>query len=668
VAADVSWLRADCVARENLQERFLALHVVIYLTATRDDAFWRDMDVLAASSDEHHGGSAMRTRLARRKRWLPEPRYNRWQVQHRAFDLRDRKQHVAEYERLRANIAALQAGLDEQALHDLYCAYPSDSGSERSERVSISKIAALHDADVAEAARCGFIAFWRRHEPIRIEDHPPNSIPWRSGWGLVGLTFDVEAGTDILQLSDALFRRAVTYAPWEMSALPPWLERCAAARPEVVAERFAPALEADFLAPAEPDEKLGRLLYKLPHEPLATRNACAPQLARLLMDRDPPRTSVLEYVLKVFDGTSAFSKPDLLELARTRTAASEPDLPRFSIWWREWVLVASQEAVEHLAAVAARCPQPEVLLVQILDDLGERFDRRSARGLDQLRRNVTALVGLTELLDAHVPRPPDADDLASGHFAGREIRSQLPNWLAAIDDPQATAELRRLAERDGLPAYQRDWRRHLAASRAVADVSKPMTPGEVVRFLSVPVLEPKTERELFEVTKSRLRDIQHTLAHDDYTLRLAFNPKEDSILEEPVQNYLAKELHDNRRGQYEVVREPEVARKKKPDIRLVNPRCNAPTTIELKIAQRWTVEELENGLSSQLVEQYMKARNSNFGVYVVCSSGPRRSWSTPEGTAVDFSGLVARLAELARRLLEQTPSIQGLEVIPIDFH
>lgn len=666
--ADISWLRSDCVERESLHERLLSLMLIVDLTGADDEGFWLDLETLAARSDERHGGAAMRTRLTRRRRWSPEPRYDQWQVQHRAFALRDRKRVLRQYEELQARLAAIESGTSEGALDHFYRNYPTDNGSARSERVSLEKIAEAYDPTVAEAARRGFIAYWRSHEPIRIEDHPPNSAPWRCSWGLVGLTFDVDAGTDIALLPDPLFQRAVTYAPWEISALPPWLERCAASRPDVVAERFASALATDFKAPAESSEQPGRLLYKFPSEPLAIRAACAPELARLLVEGDPPRTSVLQWVLRALDGTTALPSPELLRLARSRTELGELDAPRFSVWWREWALLDPQEAVAQLAIVVNRAAQPEALLVRIMDDLGDRFDRRSGRGLDQLRRSPMALAGLIGLIDLHVQRAADPGDLESTHFAGQQIRDGLPNWLSAIHDPQATAALWRLADQPNLPAYERDWRRHLASNRAIADVSKPMTPDEVLRFFALPVLEPKTERELFEVAKNRLRDIQHALAFGDFSQRSNFNPKKVAILEEPVQNYLAKELHDERREQYDVVREAEVARKKKPDIKLLNQSCGGPTTIEIKIAQRWTLEELEGALVTQLVDQYMKANNSNFGIYVVCSSGPRNEWPTPEGRVVDFVGLVARLSALALKLTEQISWIQGLDIVPIDFH
>lgn len=667
-ADDIPWLELACVERPKLEERFLALHAIVDSTARKDEAFWAAMNALAETTDDRHGGRAMQTRLARRRAWSPEPRYARFHVRHRAFDLRDRKLHAAWHKRLRAQVDFIQSGADEEALEQFYHACPGNSSNERSERASIEKIAEMYDADVAEAARQGFIAFWRRHEPIRVEDHPPNSIPWRSSWGLVGLALDVDGGTDITQLSDDLFRRAVAYAPWEMSAFPSWLESCATSRPTVVAEVFAPALLKDFNAPSEPNELLGHLLYKLPRESLAVRTACAPQLAELLLANDPPRCSVLEYALKALDGTSALTA-DLLRLSRDRAAASEDDAPRFSIWWRESVVQAPIEAIDYLADVLKRRKDPGSLLETLLDDLGDRFDRRSGRGLEHLRRSARALARLNELVDIYVPRPIQVDaPEESAHWSGREFRSHLSNWLAAIDAPEATAELRRLSERDGLPVIERDWLRHLAEARAVADVSKPMSSAELVKFLAAAIVEPKTERELFELTMNRLRDVQYSLAHDDFSLRSAFNPQKGEVLEEPVQNFLAKELDTSRRGQYEVVREPEVARKKKPDIRLVNPRCAGPTTIEIKIAERWTVEMLEEALSSQLVEQYMKANRSNFGIYVICSSGPKGSWPTPEGTTIDFSGLISRLSELARQLLVETSWIQGLEVVPIDFH
>src|SRR5206468_6203555 len=116
---------------------------------------------------------------------------------------------------------------------------------------------------------------------------------------------------------------------------------------------------------------------------------------------------------------------------------------------------------------------------------------------------------------------------------------------------------------------------------------------------------------------NRLRDLAHDMAYHDFSVRQPYNPPDKPITEEPVQNLVARELEQHARSQYTVVREPEVLRKKKPDIRCLNPSCRGPVTTEVKIAERWSRAELEAAITDQLVGTYMRANNSTHGGLLV---------------------------------------------------
>jgi hypothetical protein len=237
-----------------------------------------------------------------------------------------------------------------------------------------------------------------------------------------------------------------------------------------------------------------------------------------------------------------------------------------------------------------------------------------------------------------------------------------------LNDPRTASTLEALATRAGINPEERDWIKHLARVRATADVSKPMTEEEALTLLTSLVVEPTTGRELFTITLNRLRDVQYDLRHGEFSVRQIYNPPDRPVLEEPVQNLVAYALDQRHRRQYSVVREPELTRKARPDIRLLNARCGGPITIEIKIAERWTIAQLELAIVDQLLGTYMRASGSGYGVFVVCSSGPPHRWRGAGGTSLDFPSLVAHLSNYARKALDVASWAVDVALVDIDLH
>ncbi|WP_092234988.1 hypothetical protein [Bradyrhizobium sp. Gha] len=95
--------------------------------------------------------------------------------------------------------------------------------------------------------------------------------------------------------------------------------------------------------------------------------------------------------------------------------------------------------------------------------------------------------------------------------------------------------------------------------------------------------------------------MQHDLVNDEYQQgeTLALLPKESR-----VQRWLADRMTLKQGRSYSVDREVHVADEKEPDIRLRCKPTDATMPIEIKVAESWTLEQLEDALVRQLCGRY----------------------------------------------------------------
>jgi hypothetical protein len=435
---------------------------------------------------------------------------------------------------------------------------------------------------------------------------------------------------------------------------------------------FSASLRLDYNAPADPERRaFGLLLWKLPTAPIEVRRACAPLLRELLLTRDPASTEALSLVLDVLTSTASLTTEELAALAHARLGPTDGDAIRFGIWWCAWLGCEPGAAVALLLLVLGNLDNSQPLVEELCARLWTEHDVRSPMSSSPLRADRAALAALVWLVHVHIREPDDVEH-DRVYSPGRrdhaqELRDSLIGWLADIPGEETVVALERLASDPAL-AGKRDWLRHLAERHAALEAAATaMTCSEVVEFFRTCAVQPRTTAELFLVARNRLAEISDNMAHGDFSVRDIYNPRDTPVLEEHVQNYLAQELEHRRRNQYTVSREPEVTRKKRPDIRLAHSACDGPITLEVKIAERWSAVQLVDALRSQLVGTYMQANNSRFGVLVVCSSGPTRQWEVG-GKDVPFRDLVAHLRVQAEAIAELDGHVGGLVIVACDFH
>ena len=181
--------------------------------------------------------------------------------------------------------------------------------------------------------------------------------------------------------------------------------------------------------------------------------------------------------------------------------------------------------------------------------------------------------------------------------------------------------------------------------------------------------EPRSGDDLFGVALDRLADAKLRVETGELSYGGVLKAAHDNkvLHEEHLQVFLAGELDRDSRRQYSVHREVEVRHRKEPDIRIAQGGVDGAVSIEVKVADSWTLPQLRRALSEQLVGRYLGSPQSGHGVLLLGYFG-KSYWCT-EGRKGrnSFRQVIELLQEDSSTLKELRPEIEGLAVVGIDF-
>jgi hypothetical protein len=123
-----------------------------------------------------------------------------------------------------------------------------------------------------------------------------------------------------------------------------------------------------------------------------------------------------------------------------------------------------------------------------------------------------------------------------------------------------------------------------------------------------------------------------------------------------------------RLGRFKLQREPHVADEKEPDVRVRAKATDANVALEIKVAKRWTLKQLEKALEVQLCGRYLRAKNGRHGVLLLVYQNARpKGWKdTTTGAFLAFSEVVARLSARAALIAGTQPDSPQPEVCVLD--
>jgi len=211
------------------------------------------------------------------------------------------------------------------------------------------------------------------------------------------------------------------------------------------------------------------------------------------------------------------------------------------------------------------------------------------------------------------------------------------------------------------PARLRD----MAATRASKDAEHtPWKPGEAHELETGCDTAPVVPIDLQRVAARRITDIQHDVIHHEFSQGLTLKNLPN---EREVQKWVANELNSRKRRAYSVERESHVADENEPDIRLRTKAADASLPIEVKVAESWTLRDLEDALVKQLGARYLRDQDANHGVLLLVHQKHRSvGWHDDQGKVLTFPEVVANLEQMAERISGQSPTAPQPVIAVID--
>ena len=527
--------------------------------------------------------------------------------------------------------------------------------------------------EIAKAVRDGFKALWRLWWPLLPFEKPePNRTAVAVYLGLAGLELAFAEGADGADLTPDEAEAACRYALHHLNGFPEWFEELAAAHPEVVARVVSRQLRAE-LGPDRPSDTFAFTLSAVRDGPEKVRRLCTPTIAEELEQAIPGSRHALKYALEIVIRSGEAAQRTITNLAsRALQAELAPvALGTAVLVLAAWLQVDPDAALKHFQRQRqVNIDAAKDLFLALASHFGGdwrhktplRTETWSAQILERLVRLSLAYIDPAE----DKPRregsySPDARDYAE------DFRRWVINLLGKREGRDAHDALHRLADATELPQAWRDQFKATAEAQAEnATERPPWSENQVIEFADLHERDPATAEELFRIALDRLKDIKDDIEKGDFSDRGLFRPRMD---ETDMQKWLAGRLQRESRRRYNVVREAEVDQRKKPDIRLYDPRTGY-VSVEIKPVEkgdRYTYNELVGALENQLVGQYMRAAGSRHGVLVIGMLEVRR-WDPGDGSdKIDFAGLIERLNERGAALVRTRSDIDALQVIGIDF-
>lgn len=544
-----------------------------------------------------------------------------------------------------------------------------------------SAISEAFGDSVATAARNAFMRYWRDRAPLLWSQRPKkdrNAIEYAWLYGLCGVYAESETPGWSSRLSPEEARIAAAYAAVEINGFPRWLEELAQTHSREVDAVLGEELTAQLAMVGEIEHIT--LLQDIAHATIGLKRL----FARRILDGLHAWPSVIDTDKQAGHACYALARSiDILaevlqEADRECVAAlcldrvkSNPAGRLAPCWLRGLFRFDSHRGAETLDAVIDGTPEVgrSQKAVEIFASVFSDQEAVPVAVSDSALR-VGILRRLLRLCYRHVA--PDDDQAHEGVYTpnardkAQRVRSSLLSALLYTPGAEAYQAILELAEEPDF-SRMRDRILLMAREKAATDAEPSAFSISALRAIEQRFEAPPHDRDsLFDVMMDRLADLQHEIAHDDFTDRRTL---QKISLEAEMQRTLARRLRDAARGAYSVSREDEVADLKRTDIRLTTTSGMHRAAIEIKIAdKRWSLADFERALETQLVGQYLRDDAGRAGCLLLTFNGDKDFWNEPaSGDQLSFEAVCDRLKERAQQLEAQRGFEIRLGIIGLDL-
>jgi hypothetical protein len=489
--------------------------------------------------------------------------------------------------------------------------------------------------------------------------------------GLAGIFAGWEDGDlNFAHLTEGDAERATRYALNEMNGFAPWLHELASAQPRAVQSVLRKCIDAEWELPPGESASAHLVMFDLAWSGNGINVLLRDDLVERLKHGDPANFDILRYAVAVLMHPEPPDRAAIAAIAAARVEALAVADRHFTFWAMLGVQLDATPAIECLERRLATADEKDAenVMVQICARLsGEPSDqpqvlaRQSWLSPDAFLK-FAPLVFTYLRADHDIHREggytPGARDYA------QRFRDTMLGRFSADADVHVELVIEELLK---LPvmARWRDYMRHLLDKhREQVGAASRWTAADVRTFAREHEREARFDIDLFRIGVRRLKDLKNWVECGEDSPRDEVDPAKNEL---GFRRWLQRRLNDRSRGRYLIPQEWEIDGGERPDLRLSVPGI-APVSLELKIAEKWTLQQLLDGLEIQLVGRYMRDVRARYGIYVLGLFAAKRTWRAADGiTRLAIGEVVQRLREQANEIIKTRGDVLGLEVVHIDF-
>lgn len=680
---DLDWLISDAQSRTEPNERLLAMRLALSVWLQNDKPDWvlRNIRVAATSSSEL--SNAM-------EEWVNPPPLSAQRIEldesHARYEAESREREkvrkeswIAFAKRIRDDPALLDTlhppddqGIDSNLYH---VSIMFDAIGRDSQGRSMSDVKLLEPVFGLRALphiRRAFARYWRLGAPKLRSDRRPedyNIVYGIERLGLIGLSVEAANETDWTStLSDDEAALATVYATLELNRFPRWFDLLASSKPKPVRDTLRRAFAGE-LGPTL-DGHRREVLERIASSSDQIAGMVAADMIAALHQPSSLDLSLLRLLLRIARrGTS--DKDALLAFALKK--AQEADEPERLVVFLACAFAiegnAATDALIHISMKMGLTQQANLGVALLPLIVGSGWDFGRENDVEPVL-STDSLVKLTRFAFCAV-RPAEDIDRSNGKVYSPDVRDNaqsareaLLKQLARRPGAATFRALQQLAADKNFPVRE-TWLRGLAQDRAEKDSeSAPWMARDVKAFEADFDTVPRSPQDLQRVALARIEDLQHRLLHSDFGLGVQFKALEHEV---DVQRWVAGELQTKQGRSYTLEREAHVADEKEPDIRLSSKGSDARLPLEIKVAESWSFNQLEEALTVQLKGRYLRDRTARWGVLLLVHQHKRaEGWEPKPGQSLSFEETVSRLQALAAEISAADSAGPQMQVGVID--
>lgn len=520
----------------------------------------------------------------------------------------------------------------------------------------------------AKSVKAGCMRAWLLNEPpLPHQKKPTEGTAYSTIAGLAGIaTAWREGSLDFRKLSLDEAKRATRYALSELNGFPIWFDDLIKAEPEAVRSVLFDCVACEWEVPADAQYH-SLLINRLAWSNSAAVNLIKPIILRRLEDDEPKNTAVLRDAVRIVTTPPSPLAVTLANLASHHGTTTFVSAPIFPLWMALWLQADAHAAIIALESKLGATTDAAQVMAAVCANLDNRHERIPLLE-DPSWLTPASMRKFIPLVYRYIRREDDIDRSGGGAYSptardeAQDFRGGLLERLVARKNPEVEPVLQELLH-EPLLAHLSDYIRHLLEKNREQLADGPAWRAtDVRRFALDYEREPQTDADLFRMGIRRLLDLKRWVEIGEDSPRQEVHPEDK---EAGFRDWLRRRLNENSRG-YVVPPEWQIVGGR-PDLRLAMAGA-APVSIELKIADNWTLQQLLDGLETQLVNTYLRDDRARYGIYVLAVFSRGRKWEPLEcGPRVDVQQMFALLQNRASQIVDARLDIAGLEIVLIDF-